>query len=103
MRRIFLLGAAALGALLPLTAPAGEKQSAPDWVGPMKKVHDGFTGTPGTLAQFGDSITVTLAYWAPLAHGPKSMPPEMARAYDVVKNHMKPECWAKWKGPGYGS
>jgi lysophospholipase L1-like esterase len=105
MRRILLLS---LGALLPFTAPstrapAGEAKAAPDWVGPMRKVHARFTGTPGTLAQFGDSITVTMAYWAPLAHGPKNMPPDMARAYEVVKKHMKPECWAKWKGPAYGS
>jgi lysophospholipase L1-like esterase len=108
MRHIALLGAAALGALLPLAVPAlptsaGEAKTVPDWVGPMKKVHARFSGTPGTLAQFGDSITVTMAYWAPLAHGPKNMPPEMARAYEVVKKYLKPECWAKWKGPGYGS
>ncbi len=108
MRRILLLCAAAFATLLPFTAPvtrapAGEAKSAPAWVGPMKQVHARFTGTPGTLAQFGDSITVTMAYWAPLAQGPRNMPPEMARAYEVVKKHMKPECWAKWKGPAYGS
>jgi lysophospholipase L1-like esterase len=110
MQRISFLGAAALGVLLPLASPhaqtatrAGEAKSVPSWVEPMKKVHARFTGTRGTLAQFGDSITVTMAYWSPLAYGPKNMPPEMARALEVVKKYLKPECWAKWKGPGYGN
>ena len=38
----------------------------PGWVAPMKDVHAKFKGTPGTLATFGDSITVTMAFWAPL-------------------------------------
>jgi lysophospholipase L1-like esterase len=97
----FLLGA--LFVLPGLPALAGEAKGAPDWALAMKKVHARFKGTPGTLAQFGDSITVTMAYWAPLANPPKDLPPEMARALEVVKKRMKPECWAKWKGPGYGS
>lgn len=77
--------------------------NAPDWVEPMKKVHAGFKGTPGTFAQFGDSITVTMAYWAPLAYGPKNLSPEATKAHELVKKYMKPECWAKWKGPDFGS
>jgi lysophospholipase L1-like esterase len=69
----------------------------------MKKVHQRFTGKRGTLAQFGDSITVTLAYWAPLAYGPKEMPHEMAAALAKVKKYIAPECWDKWKGGKYGS
>ena len=59
----------------------------------MKQVHARFTGTMGTLAQFGDSITVTMAYWAPLEGEPRQMPPEMARAHARVKKYMRPECW----------
>src|SRR5947209_7782559 len=108
MQRIPPLGAAALAALLTVAAPrpqapAGEVKPAPAWVEPMRKVHARFTGTRGTLAQFGDSITVTMAYWSPLAHGPKNMPPEMARAHELVKKLMKPECWVKWKGAAYGN
>jgi lysophospholipase L1-like esterase len=75
----------------------------PAWVAPMKDVHAKFKGTPGTLATFGDSITVTMAFWAPLQGKPRNMPDEMAAALDSVKGHMKPDCWAKWKGPKYGS
>jgi hypothetical protein len=73
------------------------------WVEPMKKVHAQFKGEKGSFAQFGDSITVTMAFWAPLAGEPKGMPAEMAKAHATVKGHMKPECWNKWKGGAFGS
>jgi hypothetical protein len=69
----------------------------------MRKVHAHLTGSRGTFAQFGDSITVTMAFWAPLQDGPKNMDPEAAQAYKAVKDYMKPECWRQWKGPDYGS
>lgn len=85
--------------LLALPLHAAE----PAWVAPMKAVHARFTGTPGTLAAFGDSITVTLAFWAPLQGEPRDMPDDMKAALATVKGHMKADCWAKWKGPAYGS
>lgn len=75
----------------------------PHWVEPMKAVHARFTGTPGTIANFGDSITVTLAYWAPLADQPKNMDEATTRAQAQLKKHLKPECWRAWKGPKFGS
>ncbi|MCI0459264.1 MAG: SGNH/GDSL hydrolase family protein [Gemmataceae bacterium] len=96
---------ALLGVLffLPIAEARAGQKAAPYWVEPMKQVHARFTGTRGTLAHFGDSITVTMAYWAPLEGEPKSMPPEMARAHGLVKKFMKPECWRKWKGGGFGN
>jgi lysophospholipase L1-like esterase len=93
--------------ILPLilllgVAPARAADEA-DWVEPMKKVHEKFTGTTGTLAQFGDSITVTMAYWAPLQGGPKNAGADATKAYELVKKYMKPECWRDWKGPEFGS
>jgi lysophospholipase L1-like esterase len=79
------------------------RAQAPYWVEPMKKVHAQFKGEKGTFAQFGDSITVTMAFWAPLAGEPKNAPPELARAHELVKKYMKPDCWSKWKGGGFGS
>jgi hypothetical protein len=86
-------------------ANAGEKAGKEDraWVEPMKKVHVRFKGTPGTFACFGDSITVTMAFWSPLAYQPKNMPADMAKAHTLVKDYMKPECWSKWKGPDFGN
>jgi len=73
------------------------------WVEPMKEVHARFTGTPGTFAQFGDSITITMAFWAPLQGDPKGLSPEAARAHELVKRYMVKDCWNKWKGAGYGN
>jgi len=90
--------------LPPVRAGADQaKDKAAYWVEPMRKVHARFTGTRGTFAQFGDSITVTMAFWSPLRYEPKHMSAEMARALKRVKGYMKPECWDKWKGAGYGS
>src|SRR5689334_3285242 len=71
---------------------------ADDWVDAMKQVHSRFKGDPGTFAQFGDSITVTMAFWAPLADDPKNMPTAMAEAHERVKKYLKADCWRKWKG-----
>jgi hypothetical protein len=69
----------------------------------MKRVHARFHGTNGTFAQFGDSITVTMAFWAPLAQNPNAMSAEMTKAMRLVKQYQKPECWDKWKGPQFGN
>lgn len=76
---------------------------AADWVEPMRKVHAQFNGTPGTFAQFGDSITVTMAFWSPLQSKPKNMDATAAAAYERVSKTMKPECWREWKGAEFGS
>ena len=76
---------------------------ADHWVEPMRRVHERFTGTNGTLAQFGDSITNTMAFWAPLAAPPKNMSAEAARAHSRVKAYLKPYCWRDWKGPLFGN
>lgn len=77
--------------------------SGQEWVPAMREVHGRFRGTPGTFAQFGDSITVTMAFWAPLRDARRNAPPEMARAFETVNRYMRPECWRQWKGPQYGS
>jgi lysophospholipase L1-like esterase len=46
-----------------LTAQAAE---APYWLDAMKKVNEGFDGNPGYVAQFGDSITYSMAFWVPV-------------------------------------
>ena len=76
---------------------------APQWIAPMKSVHARFTGEKRTIAQFGDSITVTMAYWAPLADKPKNMDEATARAHSLVQRYVKSECWRAWKGPKFGS
>ena len=74
----------------------------PEWVEAMRKIHWRFSGQKGTFAQFGDSITVTMAFWAPLPYARKNAPPEMERAFKIVNSYMRPECW-RWKGPEFGN
>jgi hypothetical protein len=76
---------------------------SPPWIAAMRQVHERFTGRPGTFAQFGDSITVTMAFWAPLAFEPPGLSPELAADLKLVKEHQRPECWRDWKGPEFGS
>lgn len=89
----------AAGALAGAAVSCG----AEPWVAPMREVHERFRGTQGTFAQFGDSITVTMAFWAPLRDARRNAPPEMVRAFEKVNGYMRPECWRQWKGPAYGS
>lgn len=92
-----------LAVLLGPTALTSAAAPEVDWVEPMKQVHARFTGNRGTLALFGDSITVSLAFWAPLEWDPKGLSPVMARAHQRVKGYMKPECWRQWRGPAFGN
>lgn len=85
---------------LPAAAPAADP---PEWVEPMRKVHAKFTGTPGTFALFGDSITHSRAFWAPFEYAPKNLPGDLGKDLDAVTKHTKPECWGKWRGPEYGN
>jgi hypothetical protein len=89
--------------LLPVASVRGKEPERPAWVEPMKKVHGKFKGTKGTFAHFGDSITVTMAFWAPLAQPPQKMDAATAKDHELVTKYMKPECWNKWKGPEHGS
>lgn len=86
-----------------LAAEAGNGDSAPDWARAMRQVHARFTGEKGTFAHFGDSITVTLAFWTPLLYARDNASSEMQQAYDTVKAYMKTECWRQWKGSEYGN
>jgi lysophospholipase L1-like esterase len=89
--------------LILLVTPCTAQVADSEWVEPMKKVHARFTGTPGTLGLFGDSITVSLAYWAPLRGEPKGMSEEMAAAHKRVKAYLRAECWDKWRGAKFGN
>ncbi|MHC4643620.1 MAG: GDSL-type esterase/lipase family protein [Planctomycetota bacterium] len=73
------------------------------WVEAMAEVHEEFSGEKGTFAHFGDSITVTLAFWTPLLYSRKNAPEEMEQAYGLVKQYLKKECWRDWKGPTFGN
>ena len=80
---------------LPVTLQAqnpetktGESESY-YWVDSMARVHAKFSGQKGTFAHFGDSITVTLAFWTPLLYSRKNTSEEMKQAYQLVKEYLK--------------
>ena len=72
------------------------------WIEPMRKVHARFGGAPGMLAQFGDSITFSAAFWSPLSVQPKNMNPDVQAKYEMAKARLKPECLNQ-KGPSFGN
>jgi hypothetical protein len=95
------MGAALAG---PAAARGEEKpREEPDWVEALAAVHARFKGQRGTFAHFGDSITVSMAFWSPLQNEPKNMSPAAARAHRRVKEYMAADCWSRWKGPEYGN
>lgn len=47
-------------------AAKSDATAEPAWVKPMRKVHTGFQGQPGYVAQLGDSITYSMAFWTPM-------------------------------------
>ncbi len=49
-----------------LVAAAASAAEGPYWVEPMRAAHAGFRGNPGYVAQFGDSITYSMAFWTPI-------------------------------------
>ena len=95
---ITLLTVSAL-ALAATTKPAAGPE---DWVGPMKKVHARFTGQPGTVAQLGDSITITMAFFTPLSMDVKN-PGDLAQAHTWVRSYVQGRCWRAWKGAAFGN
>jgi len=82
-------------------APAQEVR--PSWAEVARRTHARFKGRPGTLALFGDSITVTQAFWAPLRSARRNAPPAFEAAFRRVSAALRPECWSEWKGPEFGS
>ncbi len=78
--------------------PAGDY-----WVGPMKKAHSEWKGTPGTFSQYGDSITVTMAFWTPLKYGEyQGGPPEMHEALAAARKYIHKDVWRDWKDGRWG-
>ena len=84
-------------------AAAEQRKTGDYWVEEMKKVHARFKGKRGTLALFGDSITVSMAFWASLKWDHKNMDEPTAAAFQRVKAYMADDCWQKWRGPKYGN
>ena len=98
-----LLNAAKKPATDPKKPAATRPAEKPYWVEPMGKVHAKFKGEKATFAHFGDSITVTKAFWSSLKYSHKNMDKDTQKAFDLTKGYMKDKCWAGWKGGGFGN
>jgi hypothetical protein len=102
-RGCLLLTAACLLAGPRLAGGQGVSPDGSGWREAMREVHAKFDGREGTFAHFGDSITVSLAFWAPLTEERRGASPEIERAFERVAEHMLPECWRGWRGPEFGN
>lgn len=96
MTRLFAL-------MMLLSAPPLRAAEPPSWVEPMKTVHAKFTGSPGTLAFFGDSISLSAAFWAPLEYAPRNLAGDLGANLKTVREYLKEDCWKKWRGGDYGN
>ncbi|MBN2473380.1 MAG: SGNH/GDSL hydrolase family protein [Pirellulales bacterium] len=89
--------------LVGTAAPAPSAEPAAEvWVPAMKKVHAEFNGEQGTFALFGDSITVSKAFWLGLQYTRNGADAEMVQAFELVKGYMLEDCWDR-RGPEYGN
>jgi len=90
----------------PAEKDAAEEVESLDWVEPMRKVHAGFDGKQGYVAQFGDSITHSLAFWSPLGW---DEPQRYLEKDDGLPKKPKSERWrdvilgTRDKGPEHGN
>jgi len=97
MKKLLLLLA---GLAFSLTAFAEESDA---WVEPMKAARAKFTGQAGTVAEFGDSITITMAFFVPLQERIKNLPGDMQEAQAWIHKYVQGRCWRGWKGPEFGN
>ncbi len=95
-----MAASSAFGADVPATQPAG---GADSWVEPMKQVHARFSGQGGTVAQFGDSITITMAFFTPLSMEVKNVPDDLKEAHKWLQGYVQGRCWRAWKGADFGN
>lgn len=89
-----------------LSAESAEVAAAAPWVETMKRVHAGFDGSRGYVAQLGDSITHSMAFWSPMGWDPPDQylldddglpkTPRAARWRDVILG-------TRDKGPSHGN
>lgn len=103
LRRVIISGIGLAFADLAVLRADENRREDPDWGDAMAAVHARFKGERGTFAHFGDSITVSMAFWSPLRDEPKDLSPAASRSYRRVKDYMSADCWSKWKGPEYGN
>ncbi len=99
-RRVAILIASMM---LASAALAGAAADDPYWADPMRRVHAKFAGQRGTVAQFGDSITITMAFFVPLQYEIRNLPDDLKEAHAWIRKYVQSRCWRGWKGPRFGN
>ncbi len=72
----------------------------PYWAEPMREVHASYTGPGGLISRFGDSITVSLAFFKQLHYGHTNTTPEDDAALSWINGYLEPACW-NWYDDGH--
>src|SRR5688500_19021614 len=71
---------------------ANAQQELPDWVGAMRRVAAAGSGEAGVLLNVGDSISYSMAYFAPLQTiDTATAPREVVDASATLATFIKPE------------
>jgi hypothetical protein len=92
-----------LVAIIAIVLSAPILADEPPWVRAMRDVHARGGGERGVLLHMGDSITYSMAYFAPLQYAAEAkMSPATRRALETVDRHMKKDCY-RWKGEDKGN
>ncbi|TVQ00340.1 MAG: hypothetical protein EA381_07660, partial [Planctomycetaceae bacterium] len=103
--RIPLLHAVTLAAVVGVATchVANGQQPLPDWVPAMRQVAAAGSGEAGVLLNVGDSISYSMAYFAPLQSIDRAKAPrEVVAAAATLDAFLKRECY-RWKGPEHGN
>src|SRR5260221_1387440 len=92
---VWLAGALSASGTFPAEAPKGgpkegvvKQPGLSAWVPALREVHARFKGKKGTFAQFGDSITFSMAFWAPLPDARRNAAPEVEKAFEAVNGYQ---------------
>lgn len=65
----------------------------PAWIAAMREVHARGSGEAGVVLNVGDSITYSMAYFAPLQYlEGDDLPAPVRSALATVHSHIQPEC-----------
>jgi lysophospholipase L1-like esterase len=90
----------------PPSQPVKQNDELPVWVEPMRKIHAGFEGQSGYVAQLGDSITHSMAFWTPIGW---DEPQQYLSNDDGLPPKPAGTCWQdviqgeRDKGPDHGN
>ena len=65
----------------------------PYWLLPMQDVHADYTGSGGTISRFGDSISVSMAYFVPMQYGHTNTTPDDTTALSWIRSYVTTASW----------